>query len=130
MDIIKYPSSARRGKNSIHHPAWAVLLQCDAVWLKECRGNVSEVSDQDVLDHAEHMQEAFKLLRTYDMKLNPSKCVFGVSSGRFLGFMVTQRGIEANPTKLKDILESPDFASRKGVKQLTSQLAALGRFIS
>ena len=41
-------ASARRGKNSLHYPALAVLLQCDAIWLKECQGNVSEVSDQDV----------------------------------------------------------------------------------
>ena len=93
-------------------PHGAILLQCDVVWLKECRGNVSEVSDQDVQastrkknievyiddmwvkskersDHAEHLQEAFELLRAYDMKLNPSKCTFGVSAGRFLGFIVT-----------------------------------------
>ena len=64
------------------------------------------------------------------MKLNPSKCTFGVSAGRFLGFMVTQRGIEANPTQLKAILESPAPASRKGVQQLTGRLTALRRFIS
>ena len=64
------------------------------------------------------------------MKLNPLKCTFGVSANRFLGFMVTQRGIEANPTQLKDILESQAPNSRKGVQQLTSRLAALGRFIS
>ena len=64
------------------------------------------------------------------MKLNPLKCAFGVSVGRFLGFMVTQRGIEANPTQLKAILDSPAPSSRKGVQQLTGRLAALGRFIS
>ena len=55
------------------------------------------VKSKELPDHAEHMQEAFELLRAYGMKLNPSKYVFGVSAGRFLGFMVTQRGIEANP---------------------------------
>ena len=64
------------------------------------------------------------------MKLNPSKCAFRVSASRFLGFMVTQRGIEANPAQLKAIFESPAPASRKGVQQLTGRLAALGRFIS
>ena len=64
------------------------------------------------------------------MKLNPSKCAFRVSAGRFLGFMVTQRGIEANPAQLKAILKSPDPTSRKGVQQLTGRLAALRRFIS
>ena len=49
------------------------------------------------------------------MKLNPSKWAFGVSAGWFLGFMVTQRGIEANLAQLKAILESLALASRKGV---------------
>ena len=64
------------------------------------------------------------------MKLNPLKCAFGVSAGRFLGFMVTQRGIKANPTQLKAILQSPAPNSKKGIQQLTGRLAALGRFIS
>ena len=88
------------------------------------------VKSKEHLDHAEHLQEAFELLRAYGMKLNPSKCAFGVSAGRFLGFMVTQRGLEANPALLKAILESPTPASRKMVQQLTGRLAALGRFIS
>ena len=81
-------------------------------------------------NYAEHFQEAFELLRACGMKLNPSKCFFGVSAGRFLGFMVTRRGIEANPAQLKSILESSAPAFRKGVQQLTGRLAALGRFIS
>ena len=64
------------------------------------------------------------------MKLNPLKCTFGVNSGKFLGFMVTRRGIEANPIQLKAIMDSQTPTSRKGVQQLTSRLAALGRFIS
>ena len=64
------------------------------------------------------------------MKLNSLKCAFGVSAGPFLGFMVTQRGIEANPTQLKVILESSAPSSRKGVQQLTDRLASLGWFIS
>ena len=55
------------------------------------------VKSKELSDHTTHLQEAFDLLREYGMKLNPLKCAFGVSDGRFLGFMVTQRGIEANP---------------------------------
>ena len=51
-------------------------------------------------DHANHLQQAFDLLRTYGMKLNPAKCSFVVSVGQFLVFMMTQRGIEANPSQL------------------------------
>ena len=71
---------------------------------KPLLGKTIEVYIDDMLvkskerpDHAEHLQEVFELLRAYGMKLNLSKCTFGVSAGRFLGFMVTQRGIEANP---------------------------------
>ena len=64
------------------------------------------------------------------MKLNPTKCEFGVSTGRFLGFMMTRRGTEASPAQLRAILESSAPSSRKGVQQLTGWLAALGRFIS
>ena len=45
-------------------------------------------------EHAFHLQEVFHILRKYDMKLNPSKCAFGVSAGKFLRFMVSQRGIK------------------------------------
>ena len=73
------------------------------------------VKSKECPDHAGHLQEAFELLRAYGMKLNPPKCAFGVSAGQFLGFMVTQRGIEANPAQLRAILEPPAPASRKGV---------------
>ena len=81
-------------------------------------------------DHVNHLQQVFDLLRTYGMKLNLTKCAFRVSTGRFLGFMMTQRGIEANPSQLQPILESPARSSIKEVQQLTGRLDALGRFIS
>ena len=88
------------------------------------------VKSKESSDDAGHLQEAFELLRAYDMKLNPSKCAFGVSASRLMRFMVTQRGTKANPAQLKVILESPSPISRKGVQQLTGRLAALGQFIS
>ena len=81
-------------------------------------------------DHVTHLQQAFDLLREYGIKMNPLKCPFEVSAGKFLGFMVTQRGIEANPLQLKAILQSPTPGSKKEIQQLTDRLAALGRFIS
>ena len=59
---------------------------------------------KECLDHTKHLQETFELLRTNFMELNPLKCAFGVGSSKFLGFMVTQRGIEANPIQLKAIM--------------------------
>ena len=84
-------------------------------------GSTMEVYIDDMLlkskqhpNHAAHLQQTFDLLREYGMKLNPSKCAFGVNVDRFLGFMVTQRGIEANPTQLKTILQSPALSSKRG----------------
>ena len=54
--------------------------------------------------HLDDLQKTFDMLRRYKMKLNPRKCAFGVASGKFLGFMVSQRGIEANPDKIQAIL--------------------------
>ena len=50
--------------------------------------------------HLDDLEEMFVTLRQYQMKLNPSKCTFGVASGKFWGFMVSQRGIVANPEKV------------------------------
>ena len=100
-------------------------------------GSIMEVYIDDMLvkskqcsDHTAHLQQTFDLLREYGMKLNPLKCAFEVSANRFLGFMVTQRGIEDNPAQLKAILQSPAPSSKKGIQQLIDRLAALGCFIS
>ena len=51
------------------------------------------------------LKETFNTFRSYNMKLNPNKCAFGVTAGKFLGFMVSQRGIEVNPEKIRAIVE-------------------------
>ena len=63
------------------------------------------------------LKETFSTLRKYNMKLNPAKCVFAVASRKFLGFMVSQQGIEANPNKVKAII---DVKSPKTVKEVQS----------
>ena len=57
------------------------------------------VKSLDEGKHLDDLQETFNILRRYNMKLNPSKCTFGVASRKFLGFMVSHRGIEAKPGK-------------------------------
>ena len=64
------------------------------------------------------------------MRLNPTKCSFVVQSGKFLGYMITQRGIEANPKKVQAILDMKFPSSVKEVQQLIGRLAALNRFLS
>ncbi|XP_022847633.1 uncharacterized protein LOC111370170 [Olea europaea var. sylvestris] len=57
-------------------------------------------------EHVSHIDQTFQILRRYNMKLNPLKCTFGVASGQFLGYIVNQRGIEANPAKCQEAFES------------------------
>ena len=64
------------------------------------------------------------------MKLNLAKCVFVIASGKFLGFMMSQRGIEANPDKVKAIIEVKSPKTVKEVQSLTRKVATLNRFIS
>ena len=81
-------------------------------------------------DHLDDLQETFDTLRSYNMKLNPSKCVFGVMVGKFLGFMVSQRGIEVNPEKVRAIMELEPPRTVKEVQNLNGKIAALNRFVS
>ena len=88
------------------------------------------VKSIDEGNHLDDLQETFETLRQYKMKLNPSKCAFGVSSGKFLGFMVLQRGIEVNPDKIQAILDMEPPKNIKEVQSLTGRVAALNRFVS
>ena len=63
------------------------------------------VKSKDKANHLDDLKETFSTLRKYNMKLNLTKCVFVVASGKFLGFMVSQQGIEVNPKKVKAIIE-------------------------
>ena len=57
-----------------------------------------------IADHIVHLEEAFGALQKYRMMLNPSKCIFGVFSGKFLRFLVTKRGIKANSDQIHALL--------------------------
>ncbi|XP_059460363.1 uncharacterized protein LOC132189630 [Corylus avellana] len=82
------------------------------------------------MDHVTDLHEVFKTLERFNMKLNPTKCAFGVSSGKFLDYMVSSRGIEANPEKIQAVLDMQSPKNVKQVQQLTGRIAALNRFIS
>ena len=80
--------------------------------------------------HIAHLSKAFQIPREYNMKLNPAKCAFGVSAEKFLGFIVNNRGIEANPDKIKVVLDIPPSSNIKEVQRLTGRIVALSRFVS
>ena len=81
-------------------------------------------------EHSSDLQETFDTFRMYNMKLNPSKCVFGVTAGKFLGFMVSQRGIEINPEKVRAIMDLAPPKTVKEMQSLNGKIAALNRFVS
>ena len=81
-------------------------------------------------DHLEDLKETFDTLRSYNMKLNLSKCAFGVTAGKFLGFMVSQRGIKANPNKIRAIVEMALPKNVREVQSLNGKVATLNRFVS
>jgi hypothetical protein len=76
------------------------------------------------------LKETFASLREYQWKLNPKKCVFGVPSGKLLGFIISHCGIEANPEKISAITKMKAPTCIKDVQKLTGCMAALNIFIS
>jgi hypothetical protein len=76
------------------------------------------------------LTETFTNMRDARLRLNPEKCVFGVRQGKILGYLVSHRGIEANPTKIQAIINMTPLQSTRDVQRLTGRLAALNRFIS
>ena len=81
-------------------------------------------------DHLDDLKETFDILCSYNMKLNQSKCVFRVTAGKLLRFMVSQRGIEINPDKIRAILEMAPPRNTKEVQCLNGKVVALNRFVS
>ncbi|GAA0187298.1 hypothetical protein LIER_34586 [Lithospermum erythrorhizon] len=79
--------------------------------------------------HLENLKETFKQLCSYKLRINPEKCSFGVTSGKFLGYTISERGIEPNLDKIKALLDMKLPESYKDVQKLTGYLAALSRFI-
>ena len=88
------------------------------------------VKSKEEFAHLDDLKETFITLKQYQMKLNPSKCAFGVAPGKFLGFMVSQKGIEANPEKVRAILDMMSPKTIKEVQKLIGRIAALNRFVS
>ncbi|CAA0815055.1 Unknown protein, partial [Striga hermonthica] len=100
-------------------------------------GRNMEVYVDDILvksrkadDHVVDLRETLSTLRRYGMKLNPAKCKFGVRSGKFLGYLVMEKGIEVNPEKVRAVLEMQAPRNLREVQILTGRLAGLSRFIA
>ena len=88
------------------------------------------VKSKQSSQHTTDLAEMFGILRKYEMKLNPTKCSFGVASGKFLGFIVSSRGIEINPDQIAAIRDIQEPRQIRDVQSLAGKVAALSRFIS
>ena len=88
------------------------------------------VKSKDEANHLDDLKETFSTLHQYNMKLNPTKCVFVITSRKLLGFMVSQQGIKENPNKVKAIIEVKSPKTMKEVQSLTGKVVALNRFVS
>ncbi|RDX72747.1 Retrovirus-related Pol polyprotein from transposon opus, partial [Mucuna pruriens] len=85
------------------------------------------VKSEKANKHCEMLERVFKTLRDHQLRLNPEKCSFGVESGKFLGFMLTERGIEANPDMCQAIIDMRRPQGVKEVQQLMGKITALSR---
>ncbi|XP_026383293.1 uncharacterized protein LOC113278750 [Papaver somniferum] len=139
---VKYPEWLENivvvpKKNGKIRNAGATYQRLVDEMFKDMIGKTMEVYIDDMVvkskkkeSHLMDLKRTFDRLRQYGMKLNASKCSFGLTSGKFLGYMMTQIGIEANPEQIRAILEMSSPRNKKEIQRLTGRLAALNRFIS
>ena len=88
------------------------------------------VKSKEGEDHLEALDQVFKRLILYKLRLNPQKCVFGVESGKLLGFLVSKKGIEVDPAKAKAIIDMPPPKNLKELRSLQGRMQSIRRFIS
>ena len=88
------------------------------------------VKSREETKHVSDLGDIFEILRKLKLRLNASKCSFGVGSSKFLSYMVTHHGIEVNPNQVKAIKSLQPPPNPKEVQKLTGMTAALNRFIS
>ena len=81
-------------------------------------------------EHILNLRKLFERLRKFKVKLNPTKCTFGVKSGKFLGFIVSQKGIEVDSDKMRAIIEMSAPSTEKEVQGFLGRLNYIARFIS
>jgi hypothetical protein len=116
--------------------AGCIFLRMIAIVLHpQLRRNILAYVDDIVIksvqrrDHISDLAETFANLRAVNLRLDPEKCVVGIHKGEVLGCLVSTKGIEVNPDKIKALIEMQDPISMKDVQKLTGRVGALNRFI-
>nr|KYP72687.1 Retrovirus-related Pol polyprotein from transposon 17.6 [Cajanus cajan] len=87
------------------------------------------IKSNSATDHLRDLKVIFDEVRRHNMRLNPAKCTFGVAGGKFLGFMLSKRGIEANPDKCQAVINMRSPLNVKEVQRLAGRIAFLARFL-
>ena len=88
------------------------------------------VKSKDSGGHIINLRKFFERIKKYRLRLNPQKCTFNVTTGKLLGFLVSDRGIEVDPFKIKAILEMPPPRNEKEIRGFLGRLQYISRFIS
>ncbi|RVW35614.1 Retrovirus-related Pol polyprotein from transposon 297 [Vitis vinifera] len=88
------------------------------------------VKSRDRADHLAALQRFFERIRQFRLRLNPKKCTFGVTSGKLLGHIVSERGIEVDPEKIRAILDMPTPRTEKEIRGFLGRLQYISRFIA
>ncbi|GAU46380.1 hypothetical protein TSUD_280790 [Trifolium subterraneum] len=88
------------------------------------------VKSHEEVNHTIHLQKVFEQARKVNMRFNPKKCTFGIRAGKFHGFYLTERGIDANPNKFRAFTEFPTPNDKKSIQTLNGMLTALSQFIA
>ncbi|GAU35488.1 hypothetical protein TSUD_384430 [Trifolium subterraneum] len=88
------------------------------------------VKSEEEIGHTAHLKRVFDQARKFNMRFNPEKCTFGVKAGKFLGFYLTERGIEANPDKCRTFFDYPTPKSKKSIQTLNGMLTSMARFVA
>ena len=88
------------------------------------------VKSKDRESHTVNLRKFFERIKEYRLRLNPQKCTFGVIAGKLLGFLVSDRGIEVNPSKIKAILKMLPPKSEKEIRSFLGQLQYINQVIA
>ena len=119
-----------KNAGSIYQRMMIRMFELQLVKSIEVYINDMVVKSQVVFEHVRDLGDIFEMLRKHKLRLNASKCSFGLGSAKFLGYMVTHKGIEVNPNQIKVVSSLQPPQNPKEVQKLTGMIAMMNRFIS
>ena len=134
LDFSGFSTQIEGGQNTVS--TGATYQRMATALLHDMMHNEVEVYVDDMIVkskdrecHKTNQRKFFERIKEYRLRLNPQKCTFGVTTGKLLGFLVSDRGIEVDPSKIKVILDMPPPNSEKEIRGFLVQLQYISRFI-